>query len=87
MCDNRPTPMIVEADPVIAKKERRNRQPKCLRSIHDQFRCEDHRHRKEFKKRMKARNDILHHNIFYDPIWEEWAGWYTSTSFEVVFVL
>jgi len=84
---DRPTPMIVEADPVIAKKERRNRQPKCLRSIHDQFRQEEFRHRKEFKKRMKARNDVLHHNVFYDPIREEWAGWYTSTSFEVAFVL
>jgi hypothetical protein len=81
-----PTPTVVQAYPVIAKKMRRFLRTECLQQCYEAFREEETEHRKQFSLTMKSRDNVLHWNMFYDPFQRAWKVWYTSKDFTTVFV-
>lgn len=82
---DRLVPAIVEAMPVIGKKERRLRPPECLKKIYEDFYQELHEKQKETSQEMKDDKQVLHWTQYYDPFQRAWKSWYTSRDFETVF--
>ncbi|CAB9505392.1 b5 type B [Seminavis robusta] len=82
-----PIPVLVEASPVISKKQRRMQRKECLQHIYTVFATEATQERKKHALQMKANPNVLDWNVFYDPFQGAWKAWYTNKrDFETVFV-